>query len=50
MQLELEVTVEEVAGGRPVMTGETAAGRYLHLKVGGQEREVRLGRRESRVR
>ena len=50
MQLKLEVMVEEVVGGRPVMTDETAAGRYLHpRKVGGQEREVRLGHWESRA-
>ena len=45
MQLKLEVMVEEVVGGRPVMTGEAAADRYLHsCKVGGRGREVRLFR------
>ena len=50
VQLKLEVMVEEAVGGRPVMTGEAAAGRYLHpCKVGGQEREARLGPWDSRA-
>ena len=49
MELELEM-VEELGGGQRVMTAETAAGRYLYpCKVGGQEREVRLGPWDSRA-
>ena len=39
VQLALEVMAEEVADG-PVVTGETAAARYLQLKAGRREREV----------
>ena len=39
VKLALKVMAREVADG-PVMTGETAAARYLQLKVGRREREV----------
>ena len=39
VELALEVMAEDVADG-PVMTGDTAACRYLQLKAGGCEREV----------
>ena len=39
VQLALKVMAQEVADG-PVMTGETAAARYLQLKAGRRNREV----------
>ena len=39
VELALKVMAREVADG-PVMTGDTAAARYLQLKVGRREREV----------
>ena len=39
VQLALAVMAKEVADG-PVIAGESAASRYLQLKVGGNEREV----------
>ena len=39
VKLALKVMAQEVADG-PVLTGETAAARYLQLKAGRREREV----------